>query len=326
MSITDAGRPGGAPHPPSPPLVPPTRRDVHRRSRWRLPVSSLLIAVVSLLGVALLLYPMAASWFSAVDQAREIDRLTQGVTDLGAETLRTRLAEAREYNASLPGAGAAVAAGERLPLADDRRRADTERYASLLRGDADGLMARIRIPAIDLDLPVYHGTSDEVLEHGVGHLEGTALPVGGESTHSVLTGHRGLASAELFSRLDQVDVGDTFTIEVFGEVLTYRVLDTQVVEPEDTESLLVQPGEDLVTLVTCTPLGINTHRILVTGERVIPTPRSDLDAAGDSPDIPGFPWWAVIAGGTVLAVGSYVWLSGRAPRRTTAAADPPQDD
>lgn len=182
-------------------------------------------------------------------------------------------------------------------------------------------MARIRIPAIDVDLPIFHGTSDSVLEHGVGHLEGTALPVGGPSTHSVLTGHRGLASAELFTNLDRVDIGDTFTIEVFGEVLTYRVRETLVVEPEDTQSLLVQPGEDLLTLVTCTPLGINTHRILVMGERVIPTPQTDLDAAGDSPDIPGFPWWSIAAGGAILVAGSYVWLAGRPTRAGRAPGE-----
>jgi len=271
------------------------------------------IALVSLAGASLLLYPAAAAWFSSVEQSREIDSLTQGITDLGAETLRERIAEAHEYNENLGGGGAAVAANERLPLANDPRTAD-ERYSSMLRGDTEGLMARIKIPAIKVDLPIYHGTSETVLEHGVGHLEGTALPVGGASTHSVLTGHRGLATSELFTNLDRVVVGDTFTVEVFGEVVTYRVIETLVVEPEDTESLLIQPGKDLLTLVTCTPLGINSHRILVTGERVFPTPQADLDAQGDSPDVPGFPWWMVGEGLAVVVAGSYVWFAGRPPR------------
>ncbi|WP_219812566.1 class C sortase [Rathayibacter sp. AY1C6] len=313
MTKSNAGHPSGAPHSSVSSPFPPRRR-IHRRPRWRLPIAPLVIALISLSGVALLLYPVAASWLSAVEQAREIDSLTQDITDLGAETLRQNLVEARAYNQSLSGGGAAVAANERLPLADDEQVADRERYSSLLRGDAEGLMARIRIPAIDVDLPIFHGTSDAVLERGVGHLEGTALPVGGPSTHSVLTGHRGLASAELFTHLDRVDVGDTFTIEVYGEVVTYRVRETLVVEPEDTQSLLVQPGQDLLTLVTCTPLGINTHRILVTGERVIPTPQSDVDAAGESPDVAGFPWWAIAAGGAVVAAGMYVWWAGRPAR------------
>ncbi|KNC20172.1 fimbrial protein [Arthrobacter sp. RIT-PI-e] len=274
----------------------------------------LLVALAIIAGAALLLYPMTAAWFSSVEQSREIDKLTEGINDLGAETLRQRLAEAREYNRNLSGGGAAVAANERLPLADEPRPDNAPDYSSMLRGDSEGLMARIRIPSIKADLPVYHGTSDAVLERGIGHLEGTALPVGGPSTHSVITGHRGLATSELFTNLNEVTVGDTFTIEVFGETIAYRVIETLVVEPEDTESLLIQPGRDLMTLVTCTPLGINSHRILVTGERVVPTPQADLDAAGDAPDLPGFPWWMVIAGGVIAGAGTYVWISGQPPR------------
>ncbi|WP_372457104.1 class C sortase [Microbacterium allomyrinae] len=191
----------------------------------------------------------------------------------------------------------------------------------MLRADETGLMARIKIPSIGVDLPISHGTSDATLAKGVGHLEGTALPVGGASTHSVLTGHRGLADAELFTNLDRVVVGDTFTIETFGEVLTYEVTETQVVSPDQTETLYPQRGVDLVTLVTCTPLGINTHRILVTGERILPTPVRDLDAAGQRPDIPGFPWWALGASGAVVVAGAYVWFSARrAPIREAASA------
>jgi sortase A len=277
-------------------------------------VLPLLVALAIIAGAALLLYPAAAAWFSSVEQSREIDKLTEGINDLGAETLRERLAEAREYNQAMSGGGAAVAANERLPLAAEPGSESEQQYLSMLRGDSEGLMARIRIPSIKVDLPIYHGTSDNVLERGIGHLEGTALPVGGRSTHSVLTGHRGLASSEIFTNLDKVRAGDTFTIEVFGEILAYRVIETRVVEPEDTESLLVQPGEDLITLVTCTPLGINSHRILVTGERVTPTPQSDIDTAGEAPDVPGFPWWMVTAGGVILGAGTYVWVSGRPPR------------
>ncbi|MGV0111855.1 MULTISPECIES: class C sortase [unclassified Arthrobacter] len=285
-----------------------------RRRGWRLRLLPLLVALAVIAGAALLLYPTAAGWFSSVEQSHEIDKLTQGINDLGAETLRERLADARRYNQSLGGSGADVAANERLPLAQDPRSGNEEDYRSMLRGDSEGLMARIRIPSIAVDLPIYHGTGDDVLERGIGHLEGTALPVGGPSTHSVITGHRGLATSELFTNLDDVQVDDTFTIEVFGETLAYRVVETLVVDPRDTESLLIQPGEDLMTLVTCTPLGINSHRILVTGERISPTPQADIDAAGDAPDIPGFPWWMYIAGGVVVATTTYVWASGRPPR------------
>ncbi|MFJ4170862.1 class C sortase [Paenarthrobacter sp. NPDC089714] len=308
-----AGRRKGTP--PSP-VSTASRGIQDQPRRWRLPGVALLVALAMMSGSALLLYPAAAAWFSAVDQSHEIDKLTQGIKDLGAETLHSRLNEAREYNQSLSGGGADIAANERLPLAKEPRDGTGQKYLDMLRGDSEGLMARIRIPSIKVDLPIYHGTSDAVLEHGVGHLEGTALPVGGPSTHSVLTGHRGLATSELFNDLDKVKADDTFTIEVFGEVLTYRVVETLIVEPEETESLLIQPGKDLLTLVTCTPLGINSHRILVTGERVIPTPQAEVDAAGISPDVPGYPWWMVIGGGVVVTAVAYVWLSGRPTRST----------
>lgn len=292
-----------------------------------MPWIPLAIAVVTVVGAGLLLFPTVVSWFSQYEQSQRIDDLTQDVADLGAATLQDELDRAREYNAGLVGGGANLFANERLPLADEPEQSGD--YESVLAADGAGLMARLKIPSINVDLPISHGTSGDVLEHGVGHLEGTAVPVGGESTHSLLTAHRGLATAELFTHLDLVQVDDTFTIEVFGEVLTYRVIDTRVVEPTETESLFPVEGADLVTLVTCTPLGVNSHRILVTGERVIPTPQADLDSAGQRPEIPTFPWWALIAAGVVVVVSVYVWWSGRPPRprpqtlRDASAATPP---
>lgn len=274
-----------------------------------MPWVSLVIALISVLGAGLLLFPTAVSWFSQYEQSQRIDDLTADVADLGSTTLQEELERARAYNEDLVGGGANLVANGRLPVADEPDQ--TGEYDTLLRADRAGLMARLKVPSINVDLPVSHGTSGTVLEHGVGHLEGTALPVGGESTRSVLTAHRGLATAELFNHLDRVEVDDTFTIEVFGEVLTYRVIDTRIVEPTDGESLFPIEGQDLVTLVTCTPLGINSHRILVTGERIIPTPQADLDNAGQSPEIPTFPWWALIATGVLLTAGGYVWWSGR---------------
>lgn len=321
---TEAGRPAGPPPSSSPngagrSLA--TRRARRRSERWRLPRTSLAIALVAVLGAGILLFPTTVSWFSQYEQSQRIDDLTDDVADLGAATLQQRLDEARDYNAKITGGGANLLANERLPLADQPEQ-DGD-YDNVLRADKAGLMGRLRIPAISVDLPISHGTSNAVLEHGVGHLEGTAVPVGGASTHSVLTAHRGLATSELFTHLDRVQLDDTFTIEVFGEVLTYRVTDTRVVEPTDTQSLFPVDGKDLITLVTCTPLGVNSHRILVTGERVIPTPQSDLDAAGEHPEGPSFPWWALIAGGVLLTTTTYVWLSGRPPKRLPPVA--PED-
>jgi sortase A len=315
-----AGRRPGAPPSPYPgtggDASPPTRRTLRRARRWRLPVAALVIAFVSIVGAGLLLFPTVVAWFSQYEQSARIDAMTNEVSDLGAETLHERIREAKAYNAGLTGGGANIEANERLPLAEDPDQAGD--YDSILHADDDGLMARLKIPAIDVDLPIYHGTSNAVLEHGVGHLEGTAVPVGGASTHSVLTAHRGLATSELFTHLDRVQVDDTFTVEVFGEVISYRVIDTRVVEPEETESLLPIEGQDLITLVTCTPLGVNSHRILVTGERIIPTPQGDVDAAGQRPEIPTFPWWAFIVGGVLFVAGGYVYLSGRPPRTRPA--------
>lgn len=275
---------------------------------------SLGIASIFFAGAVVTMLPTIANWFSEVGQAKELDVLNSEVRDFGAEALKRQIADAQLYNTTLTG-GALVAAGERIPLSEATiDRAQHLEYDELLKADSRGLMARIRIPSINVDLPIFHGTSDEVLKQGAGHLEGTALPVGGTGTRSVISAHRGLATAVLFTHLDQVKVGDTFTIEVFGEVLTYQVIETEVVEPDDSKALYPVPGEDLVTLVTCTPLGINSHRILVTGERVEPTPIQDVRNAGKPPTIPGFPWWLLILVGLVVLLSIYIWISGRRPR------------
>lgn len=275
------------------------------RRRRRVPAVPLVIAFTCLLGVLVLLYPTAASWLSEYEQSTLIDDFTVEAGTAGSDEHAAQLDAARLYNEQLFGA-ASVGAHERIPQADASRADADGDYLQQLASDDHGLMARLKIPAIDLDLPIYHGTSDAVLNKGVGHLEGTALPVGGLGTHSVLTGHRGLASAELFTRLDEVAIGDTFTIEVAGEVLAYRVIATQVVEPDETQTLVPDVRRDLVTLVTCTPLGINSHRILVTAERVLPTPPEDLAAAGAPASGPGLPWWVGVIAATVAGLVIYL--------------------
>ena len=276
---------------------------------WRFPRFAFLTALLALLGVLVFLYPTAAGWFNQLDQSRIIASVGSAVQQESPTELEAEILRAQRYNEALVG-GALLSPNSNLPTSETSYAADLE-YEQLLRADADGAMARLRVPSINVDLPIYHGTADETLERGVGHLQGTSLPVGGASQHAVLTAHRGLASAELFNNLDRVAVGDTFTIEVFGEVLTYRVIITQVVQPDESQALRPQLGNDLVTLVTCTPLGINSHRILVTGERILPTPISDLERAGEASEVPGFPWWAVALGASVLALGAYVWRMGR---------------
>ena len=152
-------------------------------------------------------------------------------------------------------------------IADQQQEAEGLEYDSLLNLSGNGMMGYIEIPTISVNLPVYHGTAASTLETGVGHLEGSSLPVGGEGTHAVLTGHTGLNKAKLFTDLTEVKKGDLFFLHVSGRDMAYEVNEIKIIEPEDISTLLVRPGEDLVTLVTCTPYGVNTHRLCVTGTR-----------------------------------------------------------
>lgn len=273
-----------------------------------------------LTGVVVLLFPTFSAWLSQYELSQRIVAATADVESLTPEERGTAFDRAVAYNEALPGGNVRVTPGERFPLTNPDTE-DQEDYFSLLNADKNGLMGRIKIPSIKADLPIYHGTTDDVLASGVGHLQGSALPVGGEGMHSVLTAHRGLATAELFTHLDEVKLGDTFTLEIFGEVLSYEVFETQVVRPEDTQTLNPIRGRDFVTLVTCTPLGINTHRILVTAERIFPTPQGDLDAAGADPEVPGFPWWIYGLAAAVAFAALFVWHSGRGAKLPVASGD-----
>lgn len=300
--------------------LPPERR---ARRRWRLSPLAAVIAVLSVLGASVALYPSTASWFTSIQEAQRIATYGDAVKVLGPASRTAALKQAHAYNAALQ-SGAAVKADERIPVATGATLPSGFDYDRLLAADPYGLMGRIAIPSIGADLPIYHGTSDATLAEGVGHLEGSSLPVGGPGTHAVLAGHRGLASATLFTNLDKVVDGDTFSLYIFGEPLTYRVFDIKVVDPDQTKTLAPVPGKDLVTLVTCTPIGINSQRILVTGERVTPAPQTAVAAGAESPIGPGFPWWAVALTATVAAAAAYVWWSGRSVQRRRRATAAPR--
>ncbi|NHB85095.1 class C sortase [Tessaracoccus sp. HDW20] len=274
-----------------------------------------------LAGACIFLYPHVASWYSLQEQARATEaaqRAMQLPPNDKPSTRAEALDAARRYNEQLA-SGALFQANANVPTGDGVRSDDTLVYEQMLDLTGAGFMGRLRYAALDIDLPVYHGTSDETLGRGVGHLEGTSLPIGGVGTRSVLTAHRGLPTATLFDDLDKAVAGQTFTVSVLDHVVTYRVTEVQVIKPEDTQAILPDPGRDLLTLVTCTPLGVNSHRILVTGERITPTPPEELAASVAVPEGPGFPWWAVALGGTVVLLGAYIWRSGypraAAPRR-----------
>lgn len=269
----------------------------------------MLITVLALGGLAAGLYPMTAQWVSSYNQSLVVDGY-QSLLDDVDPSIDEQLAEAKAYNDALSSGEVLIERNGNIPVSDSARAGSGFDYDNILSATADGLMGRVRVPKIDVDLPIYHGTSDAVLASGAGHLEGSHFPIGGESTRSVITAHRGLADAAMFTDLDRVEVGDIFTVAVFDRVLTYRVITKQVIAPEDTETLRPVAGEDLVTLITCTPLGINTHRILVTGERITPTPAGEIEAIAAPSETPGFPWWSVWGGLGLVVISGYLVSQG----------------
>jgi len=287
------------------------------QKKWHFSWITLLITVSAIGAATLFTYPYAAQWVTQYNQSNVIVEQAEADKLTGKAQAEEMIAAAHAYNDLLQSRGI-LRGGAHIAAGTGKSNSDLE-YNELLNNDPKHIMARLRIPSINLDQPVYHGTSDSTLEKGVGHLEGTSLPVGGIGTRTVLTGHRGLANAEIFTNLNKVKVGDRFNIEVMGQIFSYKVNDVIVVRPNDTEEIRAVEGKDLATLITCTPLGINTHRILVTGERIIPTPKSDLDAAGSIPDVPRFPWWAIIYLATAASVLTWYWRSGyTAPKRSSA--------
>jgi len=282
------------------------------RKKWVFPMIAAIAAFVIFAGVSVFLYPQAASWFAQKEQSSVTEQGLEALTEppnSDPEHREAALVKAREYNADLT-SGAIMPANASIPVGEGISEDGGLEYDDLLSISDEGVMGRIMYKKLGIDLPIYHGTGDDTLKRGVGHLEGTSLPVGGENTRSVLTAHRGLPEATLFNELDRAAVGDTLTISVLGEVLTYQVVETQVIKPEDTQAVLPEEGRDLISLITCTPIGVNSHRIFVTAERVTPTPPADIDAARATPEIPGFPWWVLILGATLAAATWYVWKSG----------------
>lgn len=232
--------------------------------------------LVLLIAVSVLLYPSVSNYLYELKNTGVTKDYDSQVEQLSPDEKDEMFLAAVEYNKML--------AGEEIteikdPFSKEEKEPD-ELYESLLKMNDSGMMGYIKIPKINLELPIYHGTEESVLQVGVGHFEGTSLPVGGEKTHCVLTGHRGLPSKELFTNIDKLEKGDIFYIKVFGETLAYQVDDIKTVLPEETSSLVPVDGEDYVTLVTCTPYAVNTHRLLVRGHRV------DYSAAVSSvPDV-----------------------------------------
>ena len=219
---------------------------------------TIILVGIMMAGIGLLAYPSLADYWNSFHQSRAVMTYAEHVADMQTDEYERFLNSAREYNSAL------AETGIKWGLTDEEKTT----YNEELNIDGSGIMGYIKIQKIQITLPLYHGTDEGILQTSIGHLEGSSLPVGGEGTHCLLSGHRGLPSARLFTDLDQLREGDTFTMTVLNETLTYEVDHIWIVEPEDLSHLQIEEGRDLCTLITCTPYGINTHRLLVRGHRI----------------------------------------------------------
>ena len=220
--------------------------------------STILLILMLLIGLSLMLYPSLADWWNSFHSSRSIASYVEQVANIDDAQYEELWDAAWDYNQSL------LHRPNDFLLSDEQQ----EIYKSLLDIGGNGIMGYIEIPMIDVMLPIYHGTKESVLQIAVGHLDWTSLPVGGAGSHCVVSGHRGLPSARLFTDLDKLKVGDVFMLHVLNEILTYEIDQILIVEPQDTDPLLIEPGKDLCTMITCTPYGINSHRMLVRGHRI----------------------------------------------------------
>lgn len=256
----------------------------------------LLAAACGAVALGLLLYPLVGELLSEKYHSDVETAYTAAIEDTDDAELTAQRQAAEQYNAMLSGATITEGGASAPPLA----------YAQQLT--VGGAMAYVDIPKINVCLPVQHGTGAETLEKSVGHVVGTSLPVGGENTHAVLSAHSGMASSKLFSDIDQLEKGDTFYVHVLGEVLAYQVDSINIVLPTDTSLLQIEEGKDFVTLVTCTPFGVNTHRLLVRGHRVPYVPEQKAETAEAQKATSS--WMQHYLTGLVIGLGAVAMVGG----------------
>ena len=233
--------------------------------------TTFILVVVLIAGIAVILYPTFSDWWNSFHQTRAIASYVETVANLNTEEYERMFREAEEYNRRLP------EKTNRYVFSDE----DIEEYNAILDVTGTGIMGYVEIPSIGVHLPIYHGMDESVLQMAIGHLEGTSLPVGGIGTHAVITGHRGLPSAKLFTDLDQLKEGDHFLLQILDRTLTYEVDQIRIVTPMELQDLEIDSNQDYCTLITCTPYGINTHRLLVRGVRV-ENDEEDIDVVSDA--------------------------------------------
>ena len=238
--------------------------------------TTIILILIFLVGLSLLLYPSVSDYWNSFTQSRAIASYVEAVANMDGNEYDHLWQMAYDYNTSLN------QRGNNFTLSDDQR----AKYEQLLNVGGNGVMGYVEVPSIDVSLPIYHGTDEGVLQVAVGHLEWTSLPVGGEGSHCVISGHRGLPSAKLFTDLDEIVAGDTFLLRILDETLTYEVDQILIVLPHEISDLTIEPGKDYCTLVTCTPYGVNSHRMLVRGHRIeTVAPEKEIRVTADAMQI-----------------------------------------
>ena len=274
--------------------------------------------LIILMGLLVLFYPTISNYTVMKNSSRAVNNYDAKVEDINEQEYQAMLDAARAYNAHLAELQSGLGGTSALTGAVNAE-AQNEEYMNLLNLNGDGMIGYITIPRLKETLPIYHGTAEAVLQVGVGHLEATSLPVGGESTHAALSGHRGLPSAKLFTDLNLVKEGDRFFIKVLKETYAYEVDKISVVLPTDTSALAIESGQDLVTLITCTPYGVNSHRLLVRAHRVPYTPAMEKEAEPQfSISIP-IQYVVPLIGLAVLIIGLPIWAHWRRRKQAQAA-------
>lgn len=267
-------------------------------------VTTIVFAVIFLVGLSVMLYPTFSNWWNSKHQTRVIANYKETVAQMDNSEAERMLAEAHEYNEKL--------AKLQFPLTQYEQ---IEGYEDVLNVSGSGVMGYISIPNINVELPIYHGTSEGVLQIASGHIQGSSLPVGGANTHAVISGHRGLPSAKLFSDLDQMVEGDVFTINVLNEVLTYEVEKILIILPTQTEYLDIIPDSDYVTLMTCTPYGINTHRLLIRAHRIDTIYHKTVKVSADALQIDTMTVIPIVLVPLLILLAIYWNISGKMKKR-----------
>lgn len=273
---------------------------------------NLLTAVMTagmLVGIILLLYPSVANYWNSFHQSHAIASYTEIVSNMSSEDYKKILDSAREYNKGI------TENGIRWVFTD----ADRAAYEKELSIDDSGIMGYVSIPKFHIRAPIYHGTDEAILQTAIGHIENSSLPVGGKGTHTMISGHRGLPSARLFTDIDKMKEGDTWTITVLNETLTYECDKIRIVLPDDLSDLTIEEDKDLCTLITCTPYGINTHRLLVIGHRV-PNANGSADITADAIQIEPIYIAPILAMGMIILLLIVLFFSTRKAKRLDSAA------